>query len=272
METIPIPEYETVPLEQIAPGITGLRILFVNVFAIGTADAGWVLIDAGIPGSAGRIKSWAEKHFGAGARPKAILMTHGHFDHAGALETLASEWDVPVFAHELELPFLTGREKYPSPDPGVGGGLMAVMSPLYPAGPFDIGSRAQALPADGSVSFLSGWKWLHTPGHTVGHVSLFREADRALVVGDACCTLKAESFLAIAQQKPELHGPPAYYTPDWVAARQSVVKLAALKPAYLIPGHGRPVHGPNTAVELDTLAARFDEVVGPQALHHQPTR
>ena len=270
METIPIPEYETVPLERITSDIAGLRLLFVNVFAVGGAGADWVLIDAGIPGSGGRIKSWAEKHFGANARPKAILMTHGHFDHAGALETLAAEWDVPVFAHELELPFLTGREKYPPPDPSVGGGLMAIMSPLYPAGPCDVGARAKALPADGSVPLLPGWRWIHTPGHTVGHVSFFRDSDRALVVGDAFCTVKAESFLAIAQQKPELHGPPAYYTPDWLSAKQSVLKLAALKPSFLLPGHGRPVHGENTPAELDTLAARFDEVVGPQALHNRP--
>lgn len=271
METIPISEYETVPLDRIASDIFGLRILFVNVFAVGSTAAGWVLIDAGIPYSAGKIKSWVEKQFGPNARPKAIIMTHGHFDHAGALETLASEWDVPVFAHELELPFLTGRAKYPPPDPSVGGGLMAVMSPLYPATPHDVGARAKALPADESVPFLPGWRWIHTPGHTVGHVSFFRDRDRALLIGDAFCTLKAESFLAIAQQKPELHGPPAYYTPDWVAARQSVVKLAALQPKLLIPGHGRPIQGPNTSAELDKLAADFDRVVGEQALHYHPT-
>ena len=66
--------------------------------------------------------------FGHGNRPAAILLTHGHFDHVGALKTLAEEWDVPVYAHTLELPYLTGRSSYPPPDPSVGGGAMAAMS------------------------------------------------------------------------------------------------------------------------------------------------
>src|SRR3712207_7159986 len=47
------------------------------------------------------------------------------FDHVGVLETLAAEWDVPVVAHELEAPYLTGQASYPPPDPSVGGGLVA---------------------------------------------------------------------------------------------------------------------------------------------------
>ena len=269
METIKIPQYETASLDDIAPGLTGLRLLFVNVFAAGSAANGWVLIDAGIPHSAGAIKSWAAKLFGDGVRPRAIVLTHGHFDHAGALEDLASEWDVPVYAHELELPFIMGRAKYPPPNPEAGGGLMTVMSPLYPAGPVNVGSRAHALPGDGSVPGMPGWKWIHTPGHTPGHVSFFREHDRTLLVGDAFCTVKAESFLAIAQQRPELHGPPAYYTPDWPAAKRSVVALAALQPNVIAPGHGLPIHGTNTAAAVDLLAKHFDEVAGERAMATQ---
>jgi len=36
-------------------------------------------------------------------------MTHGHFDHVGGLKHLAREWDVPIYAHELEMPYLNGR-------------------------------------------------------------------------------------------------------------------------------------------------------------------
>jgi glyoxylase-like metal-dependent hydrolase (beta-lactamase superfamily II) len=69
----------------------------------------WVLVDAGLPGSAGTIRRHAAEIFGSEARPAAIILTHGHFDHVGALLTLATEWDVPVYAHPLELPYLTGR-------------------------------------------------------------------------------------------------------------------------------------------------------------------
>jgi glyoxylase-like metal-dependent hydrolase (beta-lactamase superfamily II) len=127
-----------------------------------------------------------------------------------------------------------------------------------------LGDRVKVLPADGTVPTLPGWRWIHTPGHTAGHVSLFRESDRTLVVGDAFCTTKQESFLAVATQRPELHGPPSYFTTDWDAARDSVQRLAALHPSYIAPGHGQPMAGDTTLEALRDLAARFDEVARPE--------
>ena len=264
VEAIPITEESLAPLEQVAPGIAGLRIVFVNVFAIDSGSGGWVLVDAGLRFSAGRIRNWCEKHFGENSRPEAIVLTHGHFDHVGALDELLEHWDVPVYAHTAEMPYVSGASSYPPPDPSVGGGLMAVMSPLYPRGPIDLGDRVRALPADGSVPGLAGWRWVHTPGHTKGHVSLFRDSDRTLVVGDAFCTTRQESFLAVAQQRPELNGPPMYYTPDWTAARASVEKLAALRPMNIAPGHGLPMSGPEVPELIDALARSFDEIAKPE--------
>jgi glyoxylase-like metal-dependent hydrolase (beta-lactamase superfamily II) len=259
-----ISERDVAPLEHIAPGVSGMHMVFVNVFAVEDAD-GWVLVDAGLPLSAGRIRAWTNSLFGEGSRPKAILLTHGHFDHVGAVEHLIEEWDVPVFAHALELPYLTGESSYPPPDATVGGGLMAVMAPLYPRGPINLGNRVTALPSDGSVPGLPSWKWIFTPGHTAGHISLFRPSDRTLIVGDAFCTTKPESFLTVvATQKPELHGPPAYYTPDWDAARLSVAKLADLGPEVIAPGHGMPMRGATVASALKEFARRFEELAVPE--------
>jgi glyoxylase-like metal-dependent hydrolase (beta-lactamase superfamily II) len=262
MDAIPLPSYEVVPLDDVAAGVRGIRILFVNVYAV-QSSTGWTLVDAGLPMSARKIKSWAEAAFGKGVKPNAIVLTHGHFDHVGAIESLVEDWDVPVYAHRDELPYLQGNLKYPPPDPGVGGGLMAVISPLYPRTSANLGARAVALPEDGSVPTLPGWNYLHTPGHAPGHVSLYREADKVLLPGDAFCTTKQESFLAVAKQTPELHGPPAYYTPDWDSARKSVEELAKLRPRTIAPGHGLPINGDLVADQLWHLAVNFDHVALP---------
>ncbi len=265
MESIPVPEYEAVSLDDIAPGVHGLNILFVNVYIVESKNGGWTLIDSGIPFSVGKIKRWAESRFGGNTKPDAIVLTHGHFDHVGTVEELVKEWQVPVFAHADELRFLNGQEKYPAPDPGVGGGLMAVMSPLYPRTSANLSGHVQALPADGSVPTLSDWRWLHTPGHAPGHISLFREIDSTLIVGDAFCTTDAESFLsATATQSTELHGPPAYYTPNWDQARESVRQLADLRPITVAPGHGRPMAGIDIAAGLQKLADNFDRLALPE--------
>jgi glyoxylase-like metal-dependent hydrolase (beta-lactamase superfamily II) len=251
-------------MDDIARGVRGLRILFVNVFAISSPGGGWTLVDTGLFLSGGKIKHWAESQFGKGTKPDAIVLTHGHFDHVGAVKDLLADWDVPVYAHPDELPFLTGHEKYPAPDATVGGGLMAAMSPIYPRTSADLGGRVRTLPVDGSVPSLPGWRWLHTPGHAPGHVSLFREENRVLLPGDAFCTTKQESFLAVAKQKPELHGPPAYYTPDWQAAKRSVEILSELQPTTVAPSHGLPMCGAEVPDQLIRLAVNFDHIALPE--------
>jgi glyoxylase-like metal-dependent hydrolase (beta-lactamase superfamily II) len=263
MDAIALPFYEVVPLENIASDVKGVRILFVNVFAIAGPNGGWTLVDTGLHLAAGKIKHWAEDHFGKGTKPNAILLTHGHFDHVGAAKDLVSEWNVPVYAHQDELPYLTGHQKYPPPDPSVGGGLMATISPFYPRTSADLSGKIQPLPVDGSVPTLPEWRYIHTPGHTPGHVSFYRERDKLLLPGDAFCTTKQESFLAVAKQKPEMHGPPAYYTPDWDAARESVRQLAALCPRTIAPGHGLAMCGDEVAEQLQKLSINFDHIAMP---------
>jgi glyoxylase-like metal-dependent hydrolase (beta-lactamase superfamily II) len=254
-------------VKEIAPDIAYKRLVMVNVVYLGvpeSGDRGWVLIDAGIAGSAGAIEKGAENRFGEKSPPAAIIMTHGHFDHVGALETLADRWGVPIFAHTRELPYLDGRESYPPADPSVGGGMMAALSGLYPRGPIDVSAHLQPLPPDGSVPFLPEWRWIHTPGHAPGHISLWRERDRSMVVGDAFITTNQESAYAVATQEPELHGPPRYFTPDWTSARESVRRLAALSPELVITGHGHAMRGAVMRDALDLLARDFDRIAVPE--------
>lgn len=265
MDKIEIPDNQVVPMEGIAPGLVGLTITFVNVFGVRHSDDAWTLIDAAVPFSASRIEHWANKAFGRA--PNAIVLTHGHFDHVSAAKDLADRWNVPIYAHPLEFPYLTGQREYPPPNWAAGGGMMPLISPALPRGPINLGERLRALPREGDqfgVPELPGWTLIHTPGHTPGHVSFFRESDGTMLVGDAFCTTKPESFFeANFLQTPELHGPPAYFTSDWSAAKASVEKLARLQPATVAPGHGKPLAGPGVPAALRALALRFDEVAVP---------
>jgi glyoxylase-like metal-dependent hydrolase (beta-lactamase superfamily II) len=254
----------TKTVDNVAPDVVRLRNLFVNLYFVGTPEE-WVLIDAGLPRSTGEIVEVAKDRFGANNPPRSIILTHGHFDHVGAFPDLLEQWPVPVYAHQVELPHLTGQRDYPSPDPktGITKGVMALLSFTYPEKAIDLGSSVQALPSDRTVPGLPEWQWIHTPGHTDGHVSLFRHRDRLLIAGDAFVTVQQESIYQVATQKQEVHGPPAYFTSDWSSARRSVEALAALGPATAATGHGTPMSGDELTRGLEHLVAHFDEIAVP---------
>jgi glyoxylase-like metal-dependent hydrolase (beta-lactamase superfamily II) len=105
---------------------------------------------------------------------------------------------------------------------------------------------------------LPEWQIIHTPGHTDGHVSFFRPSDQTLLVGDAFCTTRPESFFdAALAQPPELSGPPAYFTSDFAMAANSIRRLAMLEPRIVAPGHDRPLTGEEVSRKLYELSTRF---------------
>jgi LPXTG-motif cell wall-anchored protein len=248
----------------VAPGVWRMKDMFVNIFIIqNNHSSNWILIDTGLKTSAPKIKAMISEVLETDASPMAIVMTHGHFDHRGSLQKLADEWQVPVYAHHLEMPYLTGKSSYPPPDPTVGGGAMASLAFMYPKKPINIAEHLFELPADGTIPGIPEWKWIHTPGHTPGHISLFRESDGILIAGDAFVTTKQESVFAVMAQKKELNGPPKYFTPDWGAAARSVKELAALEPSVIATGHGHAMYGDEARKDLHKLARKFRQLAMP---------
>lgn len=208
--------------------------------------------------------------FGQESIPKAIILTHGHFDHVGSVIKLAEEWDVPVYAHHLEIPYLTGQSSYPPPDPTVGGGLMATMAFLYPNSPINIWKHLKVLPSDGTIPVLPEWRYIHTPGHTPGHVSFFRESDKVLIAGDAFVTTNQESAISVMFQSRIISGPPKYFTCDWEAAGNSVDELARLQPKTAATGHGQPMRGKELQKALQHLTQSFQKESIPEHGRYVP--
>ena len=130
---------------------------------------------------------------------KAILLTHGHFDHVGAVKPLAADLDCPVYLHEKELS----------------------MPPMFTAGKL----YYTHLYGEGDTLNIAGLtlQVLHTPGHTPGSVCLLTE--NALFSGD---TLFAGSC-----GRTDLPGG------DWATIRTSLRRLSQMDEALNVyPGHG----------------------------------
>ncbi|RFZ84596.1 MBL fold metallo-hydrolase [Mucilaginibacter terrenus] len=251
---------------QVGQGVWGMRLAFVNIYMIAnrrSAGKGWVLVDTGTKGSEKKIIAMAEALFGPGTRPSAIVLTHGHTDHAGSVCELLKVWDVPVYAHHMEAPYLTGRSSYPPVDPETGGGLMSLMSVMFSTKPINISKNLREIDMYDGIPELPEWRVIHTPGHTAGHISLFFPLNTTLIAGDAFTTTQAESAYYLLTYKKKVSGPPKYITSDWKAAARSVRKLAALQPRIAATGHGPVMRGKELQGELNYLANRFEEIAVP---------
>lgn len=251
-------------LYQIARGVFWLPLRGANAYFV-RSDAGCTLVDAGYPGSAEVIKEAAGRLCPGDTRPTSIVLTHGHPDHAGAAAGLAQEWEAPVWIPEDELPFVNGTRLYPEP-------LVAWLERVLPRSVIeqltrgsDLGDAVRGFCPETGAPGLEDWTAVRTPGHTPGHVALFRSEDRTLLAGDAVLTLAWWSRLGggigwlwdLLRGTPRLSGPPTIFTCDWVAAAASVATLADLRPWVLASGHGVPLAGADVARELRDFAARI---------------
>lgn len=250
--------------EQITTDVYGLTTQIANVYFIRVLNNSdqYVLVDTGMPKSEEMIRQYAKKWFDG--PPSAIILTHGHFDHVGAIAALLESWNISVYAHNLEMPYLNGSKDYDKPDPSVGGGLISTLSPTFPNHGINLKDSLHALPSDGTIPGLQGWSWIHTPGHTEGHISLFRDSDKTLLAGDAFVTVKQESLFDVLTQKQEISGPPKYFTTDWKAAKESIRKLASLGPTVAATGHGNPMSGEELQEGLNKLMNDFEEIALPK--------
>jgi len=240
-------------MQEIAPGIALIPTLIANAYLVGDR-ASWVVVDACIPGRERLIRRAAERRFGPGSRPAAILLTHGHFDHAGSAAPLADFWRVPIYAHSLEVPFVTGAAQYPPFDYS-SPGFFTRIARFFPTRTVNLQTRVRAFDPHQPIPGLPDWEMIETPGHTPGHVALFRRGDAALLAGDAVTTMNLDRFFDTITRRKSICRPPVPATMNWSDARRSVELLATLRPSLIAAGHGLPLHG--AADELARLTKEF---------------
>jgi len=145
----------------------------------------------------------------AGFDPEAILLTHAHFDHVGAVAPLAGAHGLPVYLHRDDLELYLR-----APEIARAYGL-DLPPPPEPAGFLDEGDR------------ILGFRVLHLPGHSPGHLAFHRPEDALIFVGDVLFRGSVGRY--------DLPGA------DREALLRSLARLAALPEATrVLPGHGEP--------------------------------
>jgi len=254
--------------QEIAPGVYRLAVgrgfLRANVYFV-RSGATWSLIDTGSAECAPVVMGAARSLFGKDLGCVAILLTHDHPDHAGSAAALAGAWGCDVWVHADELPLTAGDigaiRRYANPlDRRL---ILPAMRLIGRERTERIVSRAglkgiaRPLDAAAGVPGLPDWEAVHTPGHTPGHVVLFRPGDRVLVSGDALLTINLNSMVSVMRRKQQIAGPPWYVTWDMRAAKASIARLALLEPRTVSGGHGRPISGSDTPRRLAAFADRM---------------
>lgn len=202
----------------------GLHLIrgFMSVPHLLVDAGGAVLLDAGFPWDVPRIRHAFER-LGLGPRDlKAIVLTHGHIDHAGCA-AWAREWSgAPVYAHPLDQPHLDGVFPYRGAARvcGLLEGLARAVTPYRPVA-IDVPlSEGQRLP------FWGGLRVVHLPGHTVGHCGFYSERHDLLFSGDLWVRFMMRTQVSprIFTDRPDLVWP-------------SMRKARAIGARWVVPGH-----------------------------------
>ncbi|MEK4028816.1 MULTISPECIES: MBL fold metallo-hydrolase [Bacillaceae] len=143
-----------------------LGALQTNCYILSNEERECIVFDPGAEGE--KLVEWLNQNH---LKPLAILLTHAHFDHIGAVEQVRKAFDIPVYLHKEEAEWLT------NPD-------------LNGSARFQLG-KVSGQPADhlltdeksltvGPFSF----QLFHTPGHSPGSVSYFFDEGNAVFAGD----------------------------------------------------------------------------------------
>lgn len=131
---------------------------------------GLTLVDGGLPSMWNPMHEALHTTF-RGRSLNRILLTHGHGDHVGMLYALTEHLQLPITAHEFEIPFLSGEKSYTTLRPG------SVNKDIQPFAK----NILQPLDMDNNYGGLIPF---HTPGHSPGHVAYYHPEDHILLAGD----------------------------------------------------------------------------------------
>lgn len=218
-------------MKEVAEGVWQLGGALPFPSAINTYLVGNVLIDAGAKFDTRKILRQLR-----GRKLGAHALTHAHSDHQGASKRVCETFDVPFWVGERDVPAAQDAAVIVERQPDR---VINRINFRLMAGPGHPVDRALSEGDD-----VAGFRVLDTPGHSLGHVSYWRESDRVLILGDVLANMDTTTGLT------GLREPKRYYTPDPATNRRSAQRLGPLEPSLVLFGHGPPLRDTGKFVDF----------------------
>lgn len=226
-------------LRQIAPEVFQIPLMPRN--SINCYIIEGVLVDSGIRSSYTTIKKVLRE-----VPVYQHVLTHAHADHQGCSDQICADLSIPLLCHPNEV-FRTETgmvtNDYPTPQHWV-----ARLQQKYWAGQ---GHKVDRTIVENDE--IGNFRVIETPGHSAGHISLFREQDGVLIIGDAAVNMNLLTTVT------GLRLPPNMFTSDQQCNIKSLQKLAQLNPSVICFGHGPVMR--NTDGEFEQFVARFSSAI-----------
>jgi hydroxyacylglutathione hydrolase len=231
-------------LEPIAPRVWLLRgglMRTMNVYLL-EDDDGVVVFDSGEKGMAGAIAA-------AGARLggiRAVVLGHGDTDHRGSAPELSKV--APVLCHPDAVEQAQGsggRDYWHMERLPTAVRLLHRFTHrfIWDGGPVRIADTIR----EGDT--IAGFEVVALAGHAPGQIGLWRAEDGLALVSDTV-------YLTTMTGRPTAaHVPHEAYNLDTAQARESIRRLAALRPQIVGVGHLGPMTGPDVVGDLERAAA-----------------
>lgn len=200
-----------------------------------------VLVDSGIRSSYTTVKKALQK-----IPVYQHILTHAHADHQGCSDQICAEFAIPLICHPDEV-FRTETgmvtNDYPAPQHWV-----AKLQQKFWAGQ---GHKVEKTVVENDR--IGNFRVIETPGHSAGHISLFREQDGVLIIGDVATNMNLLTTAA------GLRLPPNIFTSDQQLNIKSLQKLAKLNPAIICFGHGPVMR--NTDRKFERFVAKCSAAI-----------
>jgi glyoxylase-like metal-dependent hydrolase (beta-lactamase superfamily II) len=215
-------------MKRLLPNLYHLDLGIANVYLLRGNDT-LSLIDTGGHGSLLKIeKTLSEQGFTIKDLTH-ILLTHGHWDHTGDLETLQTESGATIVAHTIEAPLIRAGKDV-RPDRSSIAFIHRRFGKIFDGQPTPGPVHREVVDGETLDGIYPGLRVVHLPGHSPGQVGYFCEHEGWLVGGDV-----------MMHVLPQLTLPLALFTLEPEMAKQSILKVATLNLRTLALEHGAPI-------------------------------